>query len=53
MSLSIVRTVRSRRLRWAEHIDRVDKTRNVYSILVEKSFRNDCLEDQEGNGRIT
>ena len=28
--------VKSRRLRWAEHIERIGETRGVYRVLVEK-----------------
>jgi hypothetical protein len=35
-SLSIVRTIGSRRLRWAGHLARTGKTTNAYRILVGK-----------------
>jgi len=40
---SIVRIVKSRRLWWAGHVARIEKTRNVYRILVEKSLRKYSL----------
>jgi hypothetical protein len=35
-SSSILRTTKSRRMRWAGYVARMGKKRNVYSILVEK-----------------
>jgi hypothetical protein len=35
-SLNIIRMIRSRRMRWAEHVARIGETMNVYRILVGK-----------------
>jgi hypothetical protein len=34
-SPNIIRMIKSRRMRWAEHVARMGKTRNAYRILVE------------------
>jgi hypothetical protein len=33
-SSSIIRFIRSRRMRWAEHVERMGENRNVYRLLV-------------------
>jgi hypothetical protein len=35
-SPSIIRTIKSRRMRWAEHVARMGEKRNVYRLLVRK-----------------
>jgi hypothetical protein len=35
-SLSIIRIIKSRRMRWAGHVARMGKKRNVYGLLVGK-----------------
>jgi hypothetical protein len=35
-SLNIVRVIKSRRMRWAEHVARMGKRRSVYRVLVGK-----------------
>jgi hypothetical protein len=35
-SPNIIRIIKSRRMRWAEHVARVGKNRNAYTILVGK-----------------
>jgi hypothetical protein len=35
-SPNIIRMIKSRRMRWAEHVARMGETRNVYAILVGK-----------------
>jgi hypothetical protein len=35
-SLSIIRIIKSRRMRWAGHVARIVKRRNVYRLLVGK-----------------
>jgi transcription termination factor 2 len=37
MPPNIITMIKSRRMRWAGHLARMGETRNVYSILVEKS----------------
>jgi hypothetical protein len=36
-SSSIIRIIKSRRMRWAEHVARMGEKRNVYRLLVRKS----------------
>ena len=36
-SPSVVRVIKSRRMRWAEHVARMGEGRGVYRVLVEKS----------------
>jgi hypothetical protein len=33
---SIIRKMKSRRMRWVEHVARMEEKRNVYRLLVEK-----------------
>ena len=35
-SLNIIRNLKSRRLRWAGHVARMEQSRNVYRVLVGK-----------------
>jgi hypothetical protein len=35
-SPSIIRIIKSRRMRWAEHVARMGEKRNVYRLLIEK-----------------
>jgi hypothetical protein len=35
-SLSIIRTIKSRRMRWAGHVARMGEKRNAYRLLVGK-----------------
>jgi hypothetical protein len=35
-SPNIIRIIKSRRMRWAEHVARIGETRNAYRILVGK-----------------
>ena len=39
-SLSIVRVIKSRRMRWAGHVARMGDRRGVYRVLVGKPERN-------------
>jgi hypothetical protein len=36
MSISIIRIIKSRRMRWAGHVARVGEKRNAYRLLVGK-----------------
>jgi hypothetical protein len=36
-SPSIIRTIKSRRMRWAGHVVRIGENRNIYRIPVKKS----------------
>jgi hypothetical protein len=35
-SPDIIRQIKSRRMRWAGHVERMDKERNVYRVLIGK-----------------
>jgi hypothetical protein len=49
-SPSIVRMIKSRRMRWAEHVARMGEKRNTYRILVEIPEGRDHWEDQDIGG---
>jgi hypothetical protein len=51
-SPSIIRMIKSRGMRWAEHVARMQEKRNAYRILVEKPEGKIPLEDQDVGGRI-
>jgi hypothetical protein len=40
-SPNIIRTIKSRNMRWAEHIARMEEKRNAYKILVESQKERD------------
>jgi hypothetical protein len=44
--------IKSRRRRWARHIERMGEKRNAYKILVAKSEENRPLGRLSVNGRI-
>ena len=39
-SPNIIRSLKSRRLRWAGHVAHMEQSRNAYRVLVEKSEGN-------------
>jgi hypothetical protein len=43
-SPDIIRQIKSRRMRWAGHVARMEEGRNVYSVLVGKPERKIPLE---------
>jgi hypothetical protein len=51
-SPSIVRLIKSRRMRWTEHVVFMGEGRGVYRILVEKTQGKEHLEDLDIDGRI-
>jgi len=51
-SSSIVRVIKSRRMRWAGHVARMGKGRSVYRILVGKPEGKDHWGDPSADGRI-
>ena len=51
-SPNIVRVIKSRRMRWAEHVTRMGGTRDVYRVLVGKPEEGDHLGDPGVDGRI-
>jgi hypothetical protein len=51
-SPDIIRQIKSRTMRWAEHVARMGEGRNVYRVLVGKSEGKDHLEDQGVDRRM-
>jgi hypothetical protein len=51
-SPDIIRQIKSRRMRWAGHVARTGKGRNVYRVLVGKPEGKDHLKDQGVDGRM-
>jgi hypothetical protein len=47
-SPDIIRRIKSRRMRWAEHVARMGEARNVYRVLVGKPEGKDHLKDKGG-----
>jgi hypothetical protein len=52
-SLSIIRVIKARRIRWAGHVARTGKVRGAYNILVGRPEGRRPLEDLGVDGRIT
>jgi len=50
-SQNIIRLIKSRRTRWAEHVARMGEMRNAYTILVGTFERKDHLEDLSVDGK--
>jgi hypothetical protein len=51
-SPSIIRLIKSRRLRWVGYVARMGEKRNAYRLLVGKPEERDHWEDQEIGGWI-
>ena len=51
-SSSIVRVIKSRRMRWAGHVARMGEKRDVYRVLVGKPREGDHLKDPDVDRRI-
>ena len=51
-SLNIVRVIKSRRLRWAGHVARMEDGRGVHKVLVGNLRERDHWGDQDIDGRI-
>ena len=51
-SPNIVRAIKSRRMRWAGHVARVEKGRDVHKVLVGKPEGKNHWGDQDVDGRI-
>jgi hypothetical protein len=52
-SPDIIRQIKSRRMRWAGHVARMGKERNVYRVFCwEGPKETDRLEDQGVDGRM-
>jgi hypothetical protein len=52
LSPDIIRRIKSRRMRWAGHVARMGKGRNVYRVLVGKPEGKSNLKDQGVDGRM-
>jgi hypothetical protein len=51
-SPSIIRIIKSMRMRWAGHVARMGEKRKVYRLLVGKTVGKDHEEDQDVGGWI-
>jgi hypothetical protein len=51
-SPNIVRVIKSRKMRWAGHVARMEERRGVYRVLVGKPGERDHLEDPGVDVRI-
>jgi hypothetical protein len=51
-SVNIIRQIKSRRMRWAGHAERMGEGRNVYRVLMGKPEGKNYLEDQDVDGRM-
>ena len=51
-SPNIVRAIKSRKMRWAEQVARVDERRGVFRVLVGNLRERDHLGDRGVDGRI-
>jgi hypothetical protein len=50
--LTIIRYIKSRRIRWAGHVTRMGEERRAYMVLVESPKESDNLEDRGVDGRM-
>jgi hypothetical protein len=51
-SPSIIRIIKSRRMKWAGHLERMGEKRNAYSYWWESQRERDHYEDQDVGGWI-
>jgi hypothetical protein len=51
-SPNVMRQMKSRRMRWAGHVARMEEGRNVYMVLVGKPEGKENLEAQGIDGRL-
>ena len=51
-SPNIIRVIKSRRMRWTEHIAHMEERRGVYRVLVGKPEGKNHLEDTGVDGSI-
>ena len=51
-SPNIIRNIKSRRLRWAGHVARMEQSRCAHRIEVGKTWRKDTFREAETDGRI-
>jgi hypothetical protein len=52
-SPSIIRIIKSRRMRWEDYVARMEKKRNAYRLLWESHKERDYWEDQDVGGCMT
>ena len=45
---NVVREIESRRLRWADHLARMEEYRSVFNILIGKTGKREVLQSNEG-----
>jgi hypothetical protein len=48
----IIIMIKSRRMKWTRHVERVGEKRNAYRILVGSQNERDYYEDVDVSGRI-
>jgi hypothetical protein len=51
-SADIIRQVKSRRMRWAGHVERMEEERKVYKVLWKSPKERDHFEDQGVGGKM-
>jgi hypothetical protein len=51
-SPDIIKQIKSRRMRWVEHVARIGKERKVYQLLVGSPKERDYSEDRGVDGRM-
>ena len=51
-SPSIIRVIKSRRMKWVGHVARMEERRGVYRVLVGNMRGRDHMEDRGVDGRI-
>jgi hypothetical protein len=51
-SPDIIRQIKSRRMRWAGHVQHIGEERKVYKVLVESPKERDHWEDEGVGGRM-
>jgi hypothetical protein len=52
VSLNIIWVIKSRRLRWAGHVARMEESRGAYRVLMRKPEGRNNLEDPGVDGRV-
>jgi hypothetical protein len=52
-SPNIVRTIKSRKMKWVGHVARMEEGRGVYRVLVRRPESKNHWEDLRVDGRIT
>jgi hypothetical protein len=52
LNVKCCKQIKSRRMRWAEHVARMGEGRNMYRVLMGKPEGKDHLKDQGVDGRM-